>query len=495
VGQTQPGLKESDLLAATASTPRAAAAVTAFREARYLNRELSLLDYNERVLARAEDPTLPLLERVRSLHYFGQNLDDFFQIRVAGLKEQLDAAPATESPDGMSPMAQLHEIRGRVEALYARQERLFDGELRPQMADAGIRLVDAGDLDRKDTEHLASYFRQSIFPVLTPLAVDPGHPFPYISHFSLNLAVIVRHPLRRHQRFARVKVPPLLPRFVALPAGDRFVPLEQVIASSMQALFPGMEIVSHAAFRVTRDNDLEVREDEADDLLVTIQTELLRHRRRAMAVRLEVDPQMSDEVRDLLVRELELTPEDVYVVGGPLDLGAVGFFADLDRPELKAEAYTPVKPPRLSRRDGQAADFFAALHDADVLVHHPYESFTSSVVSFIEQAAEDPHVLAIKQTLYRTSGPASPIALSLARAAEAGKQVVAMVELKARGDEQANIAWAQALEQAGVHVVYGLVGLKTHAKLTLVVRQEPGGIRRYVHVATGNYNPLTALGY
>ncbi len=465
------------------------------RDARYLNRELSLLDYNARVLARAEDPTLPLLERVQSLHYFGQNLDDFFQIRVAGLKEQLEAAPAIASPDGRSPIAQLREIRRRVEELSRREQRLFQEELRPRLADARIRLVETGGLSRKDSEHLARYFRQSIFPVLTPLAVDPGHPFPYISHFSLNLAVIVRHPLRRHQRFARVKVPPLLPRFVALPDGERFVALEQVIAANLQALFPGMEIVSHTSFRVTRDNDLEVRDDEADDLLVTIQTELLRFRRRARAVRLEINPDMTDEVRDLLVRELELTPDDVYEVDGLLDMSAVGFFAGLDRPDQKAEPYTPVGPPRLTGPDGEPGDFFAALQAGDVLVHHPYESFMSSVVAFTEQAAADDQVLAIKQTLYRTSGPASPIALALARAAEAGKQVVALVELKARGDEQANIAWAQALEQAGVHVVYGMVGLKTHAKLTLVVRQEPSGIRRYVHVATGNYNPMTALGY
>jgi polyphosphate kinase len=462
---------------------------------RYLNRELSLLDYNTRVLARAEDASLPLLDRVLSLHFFGQNLDDFFQIRVAGLKEQLEAAPLVASPDGMSPMAQLREIRRRVEGLIEREQHLFQRELRPRLADAGIRLVEAAELSRKDAEHLSRYFRRSIFPVLTPLAVDPGHPFPYISHFSLNLAVIVRDPLRRRERFARLKVPPLLPRFVALPDGERFMPLEQVIAANLQALFPGMEIVSHTAFRVTRDNDLEVREDEADDLLVTIQTELLRFRRRARAVRLEINPDMVEDVRDLLVRELELTDDDVYTVDGLLDLSAVDFFADLDRPELRSAPYTPIAPPRLTLPDGEPANFFAALQDGDVLVHHPYESFSASVVAFTQQAAADPQVLAIKQTLYRTSGPASPIALALARAAEAGKQVVALVELKARGDEQANIAWAQALEQAGVHVVYGLTGLKTHGKLTLVVRQEASGIRRYVHVATGNYNPMTALAY
>jgi polyphosphate kinase len=462
---------------------------------RYLNRELSILDYIARILARAEDRSLPLFERIMGLHYFGQNLDDFFQIRVAGLQEQVEAAPAVASPDGLSPSAQLQAIRPRVEELCRRQLRVFEEDLRPQLAEAGLSLVDAGDLSGQEVDYLTGYFRESIFPVLTPLAVDPGHPFPYISHFSLNLAVIIRHPLRRHTRFARVKVPPLLPRFVALPGGSRFVALEQVIAANLQALFPGMEIVSHTAFRVTRDNDLEVREDEASDLLVTIQNELLRHRRRAAAVRLEINPDMTDEVRDLLVRELELSPDDVYLLRGPLDLSAIAFFTELDRPELKMERYTPASPRRLSGVNGEPAAFFQALKDGDVLVHHPYESFSSSVVAFTQQAALDPDVLAIKQTLYRTSGPASPIALALSRAAEAGKQVVALVEIKARGDEQANIAWAQALEQSGVHVVYGMVGLKTHAKLTLVVRQEGAGIRRYVHVATGNYNPKTALGY
>jgi polyphosphate kinase len=490
VARTQPQLHTPDHRG-----PVASAVGAALSESRYLNRELSLLEYNARVLARAEDQSQPLLDRVRSLHFFGQALDDFFQIRVAGLKEQLAAAPAIASPDGLSPAAQLREIRVRVERFYRRQERLWEEDLRPRLAEEGIRLVAAADLSRKETEHLARDFRQHIFPVLTPLAVDPGHPFPYISHFSLNLAVIVRHPLRRHQRFARVKVPPLLPRFVALADGERFVPLEQVIAANLQALFPGMEIVTHTAFRVTRDNDLEVREDEADDLLVTIQTELLRHRRRAAAVRLEVNADLTDEIRDLLLRELELTPDDVYVANGLLNLSDVDYFSDLDRPDLKSEPYLPVNPPRLAGAGGEPESFFEALQAGDVLVHHPYESFTSSVVAFTQQAAEDPQVLAIKQTLYRTSGPASPIALALARAAEAGKQVVALVELKARGDEQANIAWAQALEQSGVHVVYGLVGLKTHGKLTLVVRQEGADIRRYVHVATGNYNPLTALGY
>jgi polyphosphate kinase len=495
-----------------ASPPRSRAASTASTEGsraardaqrvdrpadgeRYLNRELSLLDYNARVLARAEDASLPLLERVRCLHFFGRAVDDFFQIRVAGLKEQVDAAPLLASIDGRTPAQQLREIRARVDQLVERQTRLWRDDLMPGLAEAGIRMVDAAQLPKKDAEHLARYFRSRIFPVLTPLAVDPGHPFPYISHFSLNLAVIVRDPLRRDERFARLKVPPLLPRFVPLVDGERFVPVEQVIATHLQSLFPGMVIVSHTPFRVTRDNDLDVRDSEADDLLATIQTELLRQRRRARAVRLEINPEMSDQVRELLVRELELLPEDVYVIEGLLDLGGVDFIADLDRPDLKVPPYTPATPARLAGVDGEAPNIFAVVREGDILVHHPYDSYATSVVAFIRQAAADPDVLAIKQTLYRTSGPASPIAMALARAAEAGKQVVALVELKARGDEQANIEWAQRLEQAGVHVVYGMVGFKTHAKLIMVVRQEGSGIRRYCHVATGNYNPNTAKAY
>ena len=464
-------------------------------ESRYLNRELSLLDYNERVLARAEDRTLPLLERVRCLHFFSGNLDDFFQIRVAGLKEQLAAAPTMASPDGRTPVQQLREIRRRVDGLIARQTGLWRDELLPHLAEVGIHVVDVADLPAADLDHVAQYFHSRVFPVVTPLAVDPGHPFPYISHFSLNLAVTVRDPLRGRQGFARIKVPPLLPRFVALADGARFVPLEQVIGAHLETLFPGMEVRGQSFFRVTRDNDLDVRDSEADDLLVTIQAELLRHRRGAAAVRLEVDTCMPGEVRDLLQRELELGPEDVYEFDGLLDLSSVEFFADLDRPDLDYHAPPPATPARLGLAESERGDMFTILAAGDVLVHHPYDSFATSVVAFIQQAAADPKVLAIKQTLYRTSGPASPIATALARAAESGKQVVALVELKARGDEQANIAWAQQLEQSGVHVVYGLVGLKTHAKLALVVRQEEGRIRRYVHVATGNYNPSTARGY
>ncbi len=472
---------------ATARTPAAQ---------RYLSRELSLLDYDVRVLARAEDISLPLLERVRFLGHFATALDDFFQIRVAGLKEQQEAAPALASLDGLTPSERLREIRQRVEELVGRQTRLFREDFIPRLAESRMRVVKPTELGKKSVDYLARYFRESILPVLTPLAVDPGHPFPYISHFSLNLAVIVRDPLRRIQRFARLKVPPLLPRFIVLPDGQRFVPIEQVIAIQLQSLFPGMKIVSHTPFRVTRDNDLEVREDEADDLLIAIQNELLQRRRRARAVRLEINSDMPDDVREILMRELELTSDDVYVVDGLLDLAScTDFLAGLERRDLKLEPYISITPPELADLDGLPTDFFATLSAGDLLVHHPYESFANSVAAFVQQAAADPHVLAIKQTLYRTSGPASPIAMSLAAAAEVGKQVVALVELKARGDEQANIAWAQALEQAGVHVVYGMVGLKTHAKLILVVRQERSGIRRYVHVATGNYNSSTAKAY
>jgi polyphosphate kinase len=465
-------------------------------QSRYLNRELSLLEYNARVLARAEERSLPLLERVRGLHFFSLNLDDFFQIRVAGLKEQLAADATLASPDGLTPVQQLRQIRRRVDELLDRQTRLWRDDLLPKLADAGILVVDVEDVSPSDKDYLAGYFRSRIFPVLTPLAVDPGHPFPYISHLSLNLAVTVRRPGRRRYGFARLKVPPLLPRFIGLPDGQRFVPIEQVIAAHLEALFPGMEVVHHSVFRITRDNDLDVRDSEADDLLVTIQAELLRHRRGAAAVRLEVESGMSPEVIELLRRELELEPDDVYRIDGLFDLGSVDFFADMDGPDLQLPTRPAVVPARLDSNGGtHPSDVFAAIRSGDLLVHHPYESFAASVVAYIEQAARDPQVLAIKQTLYRTSGPASPIAKALASAAEAGKQVVALVELKARGDEQANIAWAQQLEQSGVHVVYGLVGLKTHAKLTLVVRQEGDRIRRYVHVATGNYNPNTARGY
>ena len=459
---------------------------------RYLNRELSQLDFDERVLAMAEDPKLPLLERVRFLAIFSQNLDDFFQVRVAGLKEQVLAAVAVSSPDGMSPLEQLRAIRGRVEGLVARQVASFNNGIVPALAEAGIAVVRADEVTKKELSQLHSVFRQQIFPVLTPLAVDPGHPFPYISHLSLNLAVMVRDTQRRQQRFARVKVPPVLPRFIPLVEGQRYVPLEDVIALHLQALFPGMEVVAHHPFRVTRDGDLDDVDSDAEDLLAAIQTELRRRRRHARVVRLEVDPGMSPEVLELLTRELELQPSDVYQTEGLLDLSSLGALSQLDRPDLKEEPWTPTTQPRLRGLGAEVPDLFAVLRSGDVLAHHPYDSFATSVEAFIDHAASDPNVLAIKQTLYRTSGPGSPIVRALIRAAEAGKQVAALVELKARGDEQANIAWARALEEANVHVVYGLVGLKTHAKVTLVVRREGRHIQHYLHVGTGNYNPSTA---
>jgi len=462
---------------------------------RYLNRELSRLDYDERVLAMAEDPRLPVLERVRFLAIFSQNLDDFFQVRVAGLKEQVLAAVAVASPDGMSPLEQLKLIRSRVEGLVARQMSLFNGAIVPALADAGITLVRGDEVTKRELSQLHTVFRQQIFPVLTPLAVDPGHPFPYISHLSLNLAVMVRDPQRHQQRFARVKVPPVLPRFIALVEGQRYVPLEDVIALHLQALFPGMEVVAHHPFRVTRDGDLDDVDSDAEDLLAAIQTELRRRRRHARVVRLEVDPGMSPEVLELLTRELELQPSDVYEAAGLLDLGSLHALSALDRPDLKEEPWTPTTQPRLRGLAAEVPDLFAVLRAGDVLAHHPYDSFATSVEAFIDHAASDPDVLAIKQTLYRTSGPASPIVRALIRAAERGKQVAALVELKARGDEQANIGWARALEEANVHVVYGLLGLKTHAKVTLVVRREGKHIQHYLHVGTGNYNPSTAHAY
>jgi polyphosphate kinase len=458
-------------------------------DSRYINRELSWLDFNGRVLALAEDPATPLLERAKFLAIFGRNLDEFFQVRVSGLKEQASAGVGVATPEGMTPREQLSGIRERVVALVERSGLLLTEEILPALEKADIRILDWRQLGEDDHAELDRVFRERMFPVITPLSVDPSHPFPYISSLSLNLAAMVRDPMTGQRRFARVKVPPLLERFVALADGRRFVPIEQVLAAHLDSLFPGMEILSVHVFRVTRDADMDVEEDEAEDLLAAIETVLVRRRRAASPVRLEVDGSITDEVRGLLLRELELEPDDVYEVGGLLDLSSLWSLAALDRPELKDEAFTPVTQWRL---DGDAAaDVFTVLRGGDVLVHHPYDSFSSSVEAFVEQAAGDPDVLAIKQTLYRTSAH-SPIVRALIRAAESGKQVVALVELKARFDEQANINWARALEQAGVHVVYGVAGLKTHAKTCLVVRRENAGIRRYAHIGTGNYNPRTA---
>jgi polyphosphate kinase len=462
---------------------------------RYLNRELSWLEFNARVLALAEDASLPLLERVKFLAIFASNLDEFFQIRVSGLQEQVEAGIAKVSPDGLTPTEQLDGIRDRAEELCSRAAELFAVELIPALEKERIRILRSVEgLDREDLSFLSQEFTERIFPVLTPLSVDPAHPFPYISSLSLNLASMVRDPMTGVRRFARVKVPPLLPRFVALPDGERFVPLEVVIAAHLDRLFPGMELVAHHAFRVTRDADVEVEEEEAEDLLEAIQSVLRRRLRGATPVRLEVDETMSPEVLELLRRELDLQEQEVFVMPGLLDLTSLWALVALDRPELKDEPWVPVTQPRLSDGDG-APSIFRVLRSGDVLVHHPYDSFTSSVEAFVEQAAHDPTVLAIKQTLYRTSTQESPIIRALIRAAELGKQVVALVELRARFDEEANITYARELEQAGVHVVYGVVGLKTHAKISLVVRREEAGIRRYAHVGTGNYNPVTARLY
>jgi polyphosphate kinase len=460
---------------------------------RFLNRELCWLAFNERVLALAEDTATPLLERAKFLAIFSQNLDEFFQVRVAGLKDQMAAGLTSPSPDGRTPGQQLAELRQRVAELVQRQERVFLDQVVPALSEVGIILSSWGQLDEDDTKYLDEVFEERIFPVLTPLAVDPGHPFPYISDLSLNLAVVVHDPIEQARRFARVKVPLLLPRFVVLPDGERFVPLEDVIAQHLDTLFPGLEVEDHFPFRVTRNADLTLEEEEADDLLEAVEMEL-RRRRFGRAVRLELDSDATDEVRELLTRELDIEDDDIYLYAGPLDLGGLWSVRGLDRPDLKDPVWVPVTAPRLVSDDDGPVDFFRVLRKRDVLVHHPYASFATSVEEFIHQASVDPKVLAIKLTLYRTSGDSS-IIRSLTRAAERGKQVAALVELKARFDEQANIEWARRLEKAGVHVVYGLAGLKVHTKTTLVVRDEGDVMRRYCHVGTGNYNPKTARLY
>jgi polyphosphate kinase len=465
---------------------------------RFANRELSWLDFNARVLAIAEDASGRLLERAKFLAIFSGNLDEFFQIRVSGLQEQRAAGVGVAPADGMTPGEQLRAIRARVVDLVARMDHTFTDELVPAFEKQGVRIVSWEAMNDVDRRHLSGVFSERIFPVLTPLSVDPAHPFPYISSLSLNIAAIVRDPITGLRRFARVKVPPLLSRFVVMPDGERFVPIEDVMAAHLDRLFPGMELVEHHLFRITRDADVEVEEEEAEDLLEAIETVLRRRSREASPVRLEIQRSMSQEVRSLLLRELALDDDDVYEVDGLLDLGGLWALVNLDRPSLKADPWTPVTQPRIGG-SGDASDpdvdLFAVLRRGDVLVHHPYDSFATSVEMFLEQAARDPAVLAIKQTLYRAGGRDSAIIPALIRAAEAGKQVVALVELKARFDEEANINWARALEQAGVHVVYGMVGFKTHAKTLLVVRNEEGGIRRYAHIGTGNYNATTAKLY
>jgi polyphosphate kinase len=459
----------------------------------YLNRELSWLDFNSRVLALAEDREVPLLERVNFLAIFNRNLDEFFQIRVAGLKEQFSAGVASTAPDGLTTGEVLKTIRERVQNMIVRQTRTFAVDIVPSLRSEGVRLVDYDALTKAEMAYLDRFFEDRLFPVLTPLAVDPAHPFPFISNLSLNLAAVVSDPASDEPRIARVKVPPLLPRFVAIPDGGPFVPLEQVIGAHLATLFPGMQVLSRHAFRVTRNADFALNEDDMEDLLAAVETVLRLRRRSPRAVRLEADAAMPADVRALLLDELELAPDDVYEIDGLIDLSGLSEFLRLRRPDLKYDSWTPVTQSRLAPPEpGQSTDFFRALRAGDILVHHPYDSFATSVEAFIEQASMDPSVMAIKQTVYRTSGPESAIARSLMRAAEAGKQVVAVVEVTARFDEETNIAWARALEEAGVHVVYGIVGLKTHAKCALVVRRDEDGIRRYSHVGTGNYNPSTA---
>ena len=460
---------------------------------RFLDRELSWLHFNTRVLELAEDPNLPLLERVRFLAIFASNLDEFFMVRVAGLKRRIAAGVAVPSASGLMPREVLAKIWSTTGDLMQRQAELFRSEIVPALAEQDIELLRWADLTRDEQRDCKKLFRDRVFPVLTPLAVDPAHPFPYISGLSLNLAVLVRNPKTGKEHFARVKVPPIFNRFV--PVGpQRFVPLEDVISEHLKRLFPGMEVLAVHTFRVTRNEDLEVEEDDAENLLAALEKELLR-RRFGPPVRLEVEESIDQHVLDLLVSELGVSEAEVVRLPGPLDLTGLNDIADLDRAELKYPAFIPTTHTQLAEVEtASPVDVFGALRRNDVLLHHPYDSFSTSVQRFLEQAAADPHVLAIKQTLYRTSGD-SPIIDALVDAAEAGKQVLVLIEIKARFDEQANIKWARQLEHAGCHVVYGLVGLKTHCKLAMVVRDEPDGIRRYVHIGTGNYNPKTARSY
>lgn len=461
---------------------------------RFIERELSWLDFNQRVLELAEDPRTPLLERVNFLSIFASNLDEFFMVRVASLKRRIATGIAVPSPSGLSPQQVLAEISQRTRIMQQRHADLFTKELLPSLAEANINLVSISSLTSDEKNHLHEYFSLQVFPVLTPLAVDPAHPFPYISGLSLNLAVVLRNPKTKAEHFARVKVPPLLPRFVRVPGSSTsYVPLEEVMGEFLGELFPGMEVIQHHTFRVTRNEDLEVDEDEGENLLIQLEKELLR-RRFGPPVRLEVASNIDEKVLSLLQRELDIDISDVYHLPEPLDLRSLNSLYGLKRPELKFEPHQVTTNPRLEADEDEAADIFAALRKTEVLVHHPYESFATSVQAFLEQAAQDPQVLAIKQTLYRTSGD-SPIMDALIEAAEAGKQVLALVEIKARFDEQNNIGWARKLESAGVHVVYGLVGLKTHCKLSLVIRQEGDQLRRYCHIGTGNYNPKTARFY
>jgi polyphosphate kinase len=462
----------------------------------YFNRELSWLDFNWRVLHQVSDPAIPLLERVKFLSIVVSNVDEFFRKRIGGLKRQFAAGVHELSPDGRSPQEQLAMCRPAVEKMYLRVSELWEKELKPALAnEAGIRIVNYSELSLAQQQWLNDYFAANIFPILTPLAVDPGHPFPFISNLSLSLAVTMRHPLRGTEHFARIKVPTIDDRWIKVGEENTYVSVEQIISNNIHELFRGMDVIAVHAFRLTRNADLQRDEEEADDLIQLISEEL-RERQFAAIVRLEIEKTAPKSVRKLLSRELALEKEDIYEVDGDVDLTHISFFSKLDIPEHRYRPWEPIIPSRLFH-EGESKDresIFDVIKAGDILVHHPYESFAASTLRFIEEAAEDPTVVAIKQTLYRTSDQ-SPVVRALIRAAERGKQVAALVEVKARFDEKNNIEWGQMLEKYGVHVTYGLVGLKTHTKTTLVIRREGKRLRTYCHIGTGNYNPQTARLY
>ena len=463
---------------------------------RQIDRELSWLSFNERVLDLAADPSTPLLERVRFLAIFSSNLDEFYMVRVASVLSNLeDGSPMTASPD-IEPSVLMKAISRQTHELVSRQSKIFKDEILPELKKSGVEIVEWQDLNSEERKYVSKIFSDRIFPVLTPLAVDPSHPFPYISGLSLNLAVIVKNPTTGAVFFARVKVPPILNRFMPVGPGkaQKYILLESVIATHLQELFPGMIIEDHYTFRVTRNQDLDIDEEESENLLISLEQELQR-RRFGPPVRLEIEEGIDPARLESLAEHLQIAPENIVSVPNPIDLTSLNKLADLELPDLKFAPFRSRTPKSLKQVDTEDSDlFFSAIRQGEILLHHPYESFTSSVVSFLENAARDPHVLAIKQTLYRTSGD-SPIIEALIEAAEAGKQVLAVIEIRARFDEQANVRWARKLESVGVNVVYGLMGLKTHAKLSLVVRDEPNGLRSYCHIGTGNYNPKTARMY